>query len=152
MMFVVFLIAVMCSLAAPGIKRQIKDAQDREFISDLLELASAFQAYQLIHNQCHSNIVDSETNFANYPTLRPFLSQKQLTQVSIGNIGNKFAYDDNSYGPEWGGGLLAIYKNGLNRTPEEMTKIDALFDDGNLDTGMFTQLPDFYQYKLLPPP
>jgi prepilin-type N-terminal cleavage/methylation domain-containing protein len=136
---VTLIIGVLASIAIPLFMHARRDTQNTCFINDLRQLVAAFEFYSLEHRgQFPADRYPGETP----PELIPYMP-KGFRWSEPAPIGGQWDWDLNpSFFPCKA--ALSVYLPG--RSDAEMTVIDGLIDDNNLNSGAFRKAENRFMY------
>lgn len=138
-MIVVVIIGLLAAMAIPAFQRVQRRSQNSRFVSDLRIFTQAFETYSLENGSWPPNVG---------PGLVPAGLSGAL-QVSVWTkttvVGGNWNYDRNINGI-----AVAVSVSGGTIDQARMREIDALIDDGDLNTGHFQQIGGRYMNILEP--
>lgn len=138
-MIVVVIIGLLAAMAIPALQRVQRRSQNSRFVSDLRIFTQAFETYSLENGSWPPNVG---------PGLVPAGLSGAL-QVSVWTkttvVGGNWNYDRNINGI-----AVAVSVSGGTIDQARMREIDALIDDGDLNTGHFQQIGGRYMNILEP--
>lgn len=138
-MIVVAIIGLLAAMAIPAFQRVQRRSQNSRFVSDLRIFTQAFETYSLENGSWPPNVG---------PGLVPAGLSGAL-QVSVWTkttvVGGNWNYDRNINGI-----AVAVSVSGGTIDQARMREIDALIDDGDLNTGHFQQIGGRYMNILEP--
>lgn len=138
-MIVVVIIGLLAAMAIPALQRVQRRSQNSRFVSDLRIFTQAFETYSLENGSWPPNVG---------PGLVPAgLSGALQVSVWIKTtvVGGNWNYDRNINGI-----AVAVSVSGGTIDQARMREIDALIDDGDLNTGHFQQIGGRYMNILEP--
>ena len=127
-MVTVVIIGLLAAIAVPTVKRVQRRSRDARFISDLRAFSQAFETYAL--------------KSGSWP---PDANRSIVPNGMSGELRDAVWTARNSLGGVWdwdyktNGITAAISTVEVIVDDQEMTQIDAMFDDGNLATGNFVK-------------
>ena len=138
-MIVVVIIGLLAAMAIPAFQRVQRRSQNSRFVSDLRIFTQAFETYSLENGSWPPNVG---------PGLVPAGLSGAL-QVSVWTkttvVGGNWNYDRHINGI-----AVAVSVSGGTIDQARMREIDALIDDGDLNTGPFQQIGGRYMNILEP--
>ena len=133
------IIGLLAAMAIPAFQRVQRRSQNSRFVSDLRIFTQAFETYSLENGSWPPNVG---------PGLVPAGLSGAL-QVSVWTkttvVGGNWNYDRNINGI-----AVAVSVSGGTIDQARMREIDALIDDGDLNTGHFQQIGGRYMNILEP--
>jgi prepilin-type N-terminal cleavage/methylation domain-containing protein len=127
-MIVVVIIGVLAAIAIPATVHLQRAAQNRRFISDLRVFSGAFETYALANGGWPPD---------GTPTVIPAGMITDLSTTAwqaTSSIGGQWDWDYKQFGFTAG---ISIYQPTASRA--QLQQIDAMIDDGDLNTGNFRQ-------------
>jgi prepilin-type N-terminal cleavage/methylation domain-containing protein len=148
LMIIVTIIGLLAILAIPAIHEARRRSRDTSFINDLRNLSNnVFYQYALSHGGYPDAAAPGvlPADVAGY--LRPSFDYSAETP-----IGGNWEWDRGATPADKVDGIcyagLSVHLPA--RTSAQMTRIDGMFDDGNLGSGLFRSRTDGYIYILEP--
>lgn len=137
-MVVVVIIGLLAALAIPAFKRVQQAAQISQTVNDYRIFAQAFETYNSLNGGWPPNAVAGTV-----PTGMSQDFKEDNWRAASTPIGGRWNWDLNR--SEFKAGVSV---SGYTVSDEQLAKIDAKLDDGNLDTGHFLRLGNRATYVL----
>jgi type IV pilus assembly protein PilA len=137
LMVVVATIGLLAAIAIPNFARARKSAQNSRFANDLRVACDAFTQYAVERGRYPAD---------KYPGIMPdgmedYLARMHWTQPTP--IGGQWDWDYGQYGAKAGVSVI-----GSTVDQDQLEKLDALIDDGNLGSGRFHDRPLGYIFVI----
>jgi len=144
-MIVVTIIGILAVIAIPYVREARKQAQNTSFLNDLRLISSGTFEYYATEKGDFPRDVPPGVEPAEIGEFLP----KRFIWSERTDIGGYWDWDRApNHGSKVHGGYAGISVHQPERTTEDMIKIDAKLDDGNLETGVFRRKTDGYIYIL----
>ena len=133
MMIVVAIIALLAAIAVPGFLRARQRSQNAKFINALRIASDAITMYAIENGGRYPADVNRGVI---PPGMATYLDQS-LDWTAATPIGGRWDWDFDRPGAK---AAVAVVDSGA--TEARMQEIDAIWDDGNLNTGRFRETDD----------
>jgi len=127
-MVTVVIIGLLAAIAVPTVKRVQRRSRDTRFISDVRAFSQAFETYAM-----KSGAWPPDANRSIVPNGMSG-ELRDTVWMSTNSLGGAWDWDYKQNGI-----TAAISTVAVTIDDQEMTQIDAMFDDGNLATGNFVK-------------
>ena len=138
-MIVVVIIGLLAAMAIPAFQRVQRRSQNSRFVSDLRIFTQAFETYSLENGSWPPNVGPGVVPAG----LSGALQVSVWTKTTV--VGGNWNYDRNINGIS-----VAVSVSGGTIDNARMQEIDAMIDDGDLNTGHFQQISGRYMNILEP--
>lgn len=133
MLIVVVVLSILAVIALPAITAKQRSAQDAAFVTNMRLGCDAFRLYRAQNGSYPPD---------RWPAIIPPGMEgylKGLNWTEETPIGGMWDWDNGQFGYTAG---VSVYMP--DRTDDEMDEVDALLDNGNLNTGGFRKRQDGY--------
>lgn len=137
-MIVVLIIGLLATLSLPAFRRSRTAAQSNRFVSDLRTFSHAFENFSLQTGNWPAAAASGVV-----PTDMEEDIKVTVWRVPQNSIGGQWAWDRNDYGM-----VAGISVTGVTAPDQQMERIDARIDDGDLTTGLFRKVGSRFIYIL----
>ena len=138
-MIVVVIIGLLAAMAIPAFAKVRQKSHNARFVSDLRTFAQAFETYATQNGRWPPNagtgvvpigITSADLNVSAWTTAK-------------NSVGGRWNWDVNNFGA-----VAAISTTNVTATDAQMTIIDSMIDDGDLNTGLFQKVSGRFVYAL----
>ena len=133
-LIVVVILGVLAAIVIPQFVDVGKDVEQMAFVADVRIFVDAAQRYMLDTGQYLEDSASGTTPMG----WEPYIDEAKW--VSLTPIGGVWDFELNSYGVVSGFGVDFANGGGPDRDDAYMQEIDAVLDDGDLNTGAFQKL------------
>ena len=137
-MIVVLIIGLLATLGFPAFQRSRVAAQSNRFVSDLRTFSHAFENFSLQTGNWPASAASGVV-----PTDMEEDIKVTVWRVAQNSVGGQWAWDRNDYGMTAG-----ISVTSVTVPDQQMERIDARIDDGDLTTGLFRKVGSRFIYIL----
>ena len=137
-MIAVLIIGLLATLSLPAFRRSRIAAQSNRFVSDLRTFSHAFENFSLQTGNWPAAAASGVV-----PTDMEEDIKVTVWRVPQNSVGGQWAWDRNDYGMAAG-----ISVTGVTVPDQQMERIDARIDDGDLTTGLFRKVGSRFIYIL----
>lgn len=137
-MIVVAIIGILSLLAWPALLRAQQSSQNSRYASDVRTFAQAFETYALKNGTWPPNAGTGVIPAGMSGELRD-----AAWTTPKNSVGGRWNWDRNNMGF-----AAAISCTNVTASDEQMTKLDAMIDDGDLSTGNFQKAGGRFVYIL----
>ncbi len=137
-MIVVLIIGLLATLSFPAFQRSRIAAQSNRFVSDLRTFSHAFENFSLQTGNWPAAAASGVV-----PTDMEEDIKVTVWRVPQNSVGGQWAWDRSAYGMAAG-----ISVTGVTVPDQQMERIDARIDDGDLTTGLFRKVGARFIYIL----
>lgn len=136
-MIVVAIIGLLAALSVPAVLEAGINARARRFAREIKTAGHAFVQYAAENGDYPADVTPAQLPDGMAPYLEDFPWYEKTV------IGGVWDWDFGQFGTRAG---VSVYEPDWN--DEGMAKIDAVIDDGNLNTGQFRKRSNGYMYIL----